>query len=200
MPPPKSPIATMDEILDALRGLWDPWASIPAPVPYFLFGVGSRRPFSWYFEGLSRVAVSSVLELERWLHGCSYVSDKILFGREDHWQHPGEFELIRMGDCDDHALWAWRKFVEMGIPATFVSGTWREDPAEHHVWLLVTVADVEHVFESTCKVLGEALRPLEEVRDAYRPHFSVDQRFRTRAYLGTAQELLELPSSWTKTP
>ncbi len=148
----------MDEILDELRELRDPWASMPAPIPYFLFGSGARRPFSAYFDGPSRVSVSSIFELERWLHTCSYVSAKTLFGRDDYWQLPGEFELIRMGDCDDHALWAWRKFVELGHEASLVVGRWRGDSDELHVWLLLSMGGEQLIYEATSKVLGEALR------------------------------------------
>lgn len=173
----------------------DPWASTPAPVPYRLFGRGSRHPFSYYFEGVSSVTVSDLDELERWLHGCMYVSDEQLFGRADHWQHPGEFEQIRMGDCDDHALWAWRKLVELGLPTDFVSGSWEEEPGDLHTWLLTTVDGRRHIVEATSKTTGETIVPFEAEAGAYRPYFSVDQRFRTRAYMGGLQELfrLELP-------
>lgn len=189
----------MDEILDELRALWDPWASMPAPIPYFLFGSGSRRPFSAYFDGPSRVSVSSISELERWLHACSYVSDKTLFGRDDYWQLPGEFELIRMGDCDDHALWAWRKFVELGHEASLVVGRWHADSDELHVWLLLSMGGEQLIYEATSKVLGEALRPFEEVREDYLPRFSVDQRFRTRAFLGSVQDLVGFTGDWVRT-
>ena len=164
---------------------------VPAPVPFLFFGTGSRHSFSWYFEGPSRVEVSSIEEVERWLLGCTSASDKELFDREDHWQHPGEFELIRMGDCDDHALWAWRKLVELGFSASLVTGKWRADTSGGHVWLLLTIDGEDFIFEATSKVLGEALRPLDEVRDDYRPHFSVDEHFQTRAYLGSAQGLFD---------
>ena len=52
-------------------------------------------PFSWYFGGVSQVSVASVSDLERWLLGCHYMSDRSLFGQEDYWQHPGELERIR---------------------------------------------------------------------------------------------------------
>ncbi len=169
---------------------WDSWASVSIPVPYPMFGRGSRRPFSWYFDGLSQVTVQHVSDIERWLVGCEYVPDRTLFGKEDHWQHPGEFEVIRMGDCDDHALWAWRKFVDLEIPTSLVAGRWREEPADLHLWLLVTIGGRDHIFESTSKFMGRGMKPLREVRDDYRPFFSVDGRFRTRAYAGGLQELI----------
>lgn len=167
---------------------------MPAPIPYPMFGSGSRHPFPWYFDGVSRVSVSGLKELEVWLLDCLYVPDEKLFGRADYWQHPGEFEQIRMGDCDDHALWAWRKLVELGLPTSFVVGKWRDEPDGHHTWLLTEVSGEQHLFEATSKVLGDALRPLEDVRDAYRPYLSVDERFRTRAHLGSIQDLFYVPT------
>lgn len=187
-----------DDLLGRLTDAWDPWTSMPAPIPYPMFGKGSRHPFPWYFDGISRVSVSSLLDIEEWLRDCHYLSDETLFGQDDYWQHPGEFEQIRMGDCDDHALWAWRKVVELGHSTSFVIGKWRDEPDGLHTWLVATVSGEQHVFEATSKVRGDALRPLRDVRDAYRPYLSVDDRFRTRAYLGSVQDLFYLPAS--KTP
>ncbi len=177
----------ISQLLDWLTSPWDSWASVPAPIPYPMFGRGSRHPFSWYFDGVSQVSVSNVGDLERWLLGCEYVSDRSLFGQDDYWQHPGEFEQIRMGDCDDHALWAWRKLVGLEFPTSLVAGKWLTEPGDLHVWLLTSVSGQLHIFEATSKVLGEALRPFENVRDRYVPYFSVDERFRTRAHLGGVQ-------------
>ena len=183
----------MGDLWNRMTDTWDPWASIQAPVPHQLFGRGSRRPFPAYFEGPSRVSVSSLEDVERWLLGCNYVSDETLFGEDDYWQHPGEFEQIRMGDCDDHALWAWRKLTEMGIPTSFILGRWHDEPDGLHTWLLPVISGTDHIFEATSKVLGDALAPLDAVRDRYRPYLSVDERFRTRVYAGSIRDLFYLP-------
>lgn len=180
-----------DDLAGLLPGAWNPWTAIPAPVPYAMFGRGSRRPFSWYLQGETRVAVSNVGDIERWLLGCEYVDDRVLFGKEDHWMHPGEFEVLRMGDCDDHALWAWRKMVDLGLEAWLLAGRWSEDPDDAHIWVNVHLDGREHVFESTSKVLGEALHPLDRVKAKYRPFFAVDGRLRTRAYAGAAKEVFD---------
>src|SRR5690348_3236184 len=46
---------------------------------------------------------------------CEYVRDPV--HERDFWQHPKTFEQLRKGDCEDHALWAWRKLTELGISA-----------------------------------------------------------------------------------
>lgn len=185
-----------DELRRFLPDAWDPWTSVPAPVPYVMFGRGSRKPFSWYLEGETRVKVGSVEEIENWLLGCEYVDDRTLFGKEDHWMHPGEFEVIRMGDCDDHALWAWRKMVDLGLEVSLIAGRWREQAEDSHVWLSLKRNGREFLFESTSKVRGDALRPLDERRSEYRPFFAVDERLRTRAYLGAARELIPWSDEW----
>ena len=76
-------------------------------------GAGAVRPFQWYLEGPSEVAPATLDELLEWLMACEYVHDSVLFQVEDYWQHPRTFEQLRKGDCEDHALWAWRKLAEI---------------------------------------------------------------------------------------
>src|SRR5262245_59784941 len=102
----------------------DAWERIPSRIPADRFGLGSTRRFEWYFEGPSALAVQSVEDLCSWLSDCEYVTDAELFQERDFWQHPHTFELIRKGDCEDYALWAWRKLAEMGIDAELVIGRW----------------------------------------------------------------------------
>ena len=106
-----------------LRPLWrlflrvvpvaDPWERLNYRVPAKRYGPGSIHDFAWYFEGASGVATSSVEDIQEWLLGCEYVSDPDLFRVADYWQHPRTFEQIRRGDCEDHAIWAWRKLIEL---------------------------------------------------------------------------------------
>ena len=100
----------------------DPWTWTRHPVPLWMFGPGCVKDFAWYLEGESRVAVADLDGLCRWLAGCAYVSDESLFRTDDYWQHPATFEQIRKGDCDDHALWAWRKLAALGYESEFMVG------------------------------------------------------------------------------
>jgi len=171
----------------------DPWASVPAPVHHRLFGAGSRRPFPWYFEGPLQVQIGTLREMEEWLFECLYVPDERLHGTADYWQHPGVFEQLRMGDCDDHALWAWRKVVELGHASSLVVGRWSDEPDDLHTWLVAAVDGSRHIVEPTSKVLGEMIVPFERAARRYRPHVSVNERFETRAYLGGIHHVFGLP-------
>ena len=44
--------------------------------------------------------------------------------------HPRTFTGPQ-GDCK-HALWAWRKLIELGHPAEFFVGQWLEGGGAHH--------------------------------------------------------------------
>src|SRR6185436_7297823 len=92
------------------------------PVPIGAFGPGSRREFAQYFQGESHVRVESIDEIVEWLLNCQYMTDAILFNERDFWQHPNTFEQLRRGDCEDFALWAWRKLADIGIDAEFCVG------------------------------------------------------------------------------
>ncbi len=175
-----------------LRRARDPWSSVPAPVPASMFGAASRRPFGWYLEGECHVPVKSVTDIELWLLGCTYVSDRSSLG-EDRWLHPSRFEAIRMGDCGDHAIWAWRRLIDLGKPASLVVGRWLIERRDAHVWVLLDHDDDSHLFESTSKSPGEALHKVSAVRSEYRPFFSVNEKGVTRAYAGAAQDVIESP-------
>ncbi|MGH7624701.1 MAG: hypothetical protein ACREOJ_05195, partial [Gemmatimonadaceae bacterium] len=116
----------------------DPWGHLGYAAPLKAFGSGSRKDFSWYFEGESAVEARSIAEIRGWLAGCEYASDSNLFQEPDFWQHPRTFEHLRRGDCEDFALWAWRKLVEMGIDADLVVG--RTMPMlegdSRHAWIV----------------------------------------------------------------
>lgn len=166
----------------------DPWTRVARGVPLGLYGKGSQRDFGWYLEGESTVRVGSVEEIQEWLLTCEYVEDRELFNETDFWQHPRTFEHLRRGDCEDHALWAWRKLVELGVDAELVSGQ-HEDGA--HVWVLFTHNDELHVFETVAKRREHMLRPVSAVREQYRPEVSVNsrrERFAYHGYLWTLRE------------
>jgi hypothetical protein len=123
------------------------------------------------------VPIHSLAELCSWLQSCQYVSDRALVAAEDHWQHPVDFEQTRRGDCEDHALWAWRKSQELGLPATLVLG---EIDSLRHVWVTLLNEDQLWVLETTRKH-GSMLEPAEHA-EAFRPCYGVDTELRTYAY------------------
>jgi hypothetical protein len=166
---------------------WQPWEQLRHNIQPQQFGAGSHHDFRWYFEGSSIVPVENVDAMCEWLAECEYVRDPDLFHERDYWQHPNTFEQLRKGDCEDRALWAWRKLTELGIPAEFYVGRWRTVPngvPGFHAWVVCQVQGVEYLFEATAPTRDTILRPLTEVRDDYIPHFAVDARFNSRAFGG----------------
>lgn len=131
-------------------------ASIRSPWPRLLapftsptsFGPGCRAPFSGYLKGESATEVDSVEGICTWLQSCEYISDQELFKSADVWQHPTMFEKTKRGDCEDHALWAWRKLVELGIESEFVVGARAGLP---HAWVTFGARGGVQILEASSK-------------------------------------------------
>lgn len=142
-----------------------------------MFGDGARHGFDWVFEGESTVAVASLDDILDWLTGCQYETDATLFREADYWQHPHTFEQFRRGDCEDYALWTWRKLVELGIDADLVIGRRVPPGAENsrHAWILFRYQDEEFLFEPVFRDRGEAVRHISTVRAEYIPEFGVSR-------------------------
>lgn len=164
----------------------DPWACVAHAGSMELFGLGSKRPFGWYFEGESRVAAPSLAHVCEFLLGCEYMPDAELFREAEYWQHPLTFEQIRKGDCEDHALWAWRKLRELGYPAHMIMGECDvfEPSPSGHAWVTFQSAGGFYLLETAGKQPDTMVQPLEAVRHAYRPYFSVDHAGMTYIYGG----------------
>jgi hypothetical protein len=181
-------------MLPAARLAWrylddgDAWRSVPHDVPLTLYGSGNLvDDFRFYLEGPSRISVKSTDEICRWLRKCQYQTDAALFGRDDYWQHPGGFEALRRGDCEDHALWAWRKLVELGHKTELVIGRSRWVEATHdglHAWVVYTEKGNRFLFEAAAKSRREMIKPLVEVSGQYKPYASVDQNLQRHLYAG----------------
>jgi hypothetical protein len=167
----------------SIGNAWERWEY---GVPPAAFGRGSQHDFGWYFEGESAVPVTSVGEIQDWLLLCDYANDAALFHESDFWQHPCTFEELRRGDCEDHAIWAWRKLVELGMDADLVSGTVLHDDGVRggHVWVMLRNASGTFVMECVAKAKELMLRPLAEVRAVYRPEFGVDRDRRPYVFNG----------------
>ena len=168
----------------------DPWDRTEQRVPSSSFGRGSLKDFPWYFEGESAVVVGSVDDVCAWLLDCAYLHDKETFNEEDFWQHPSTFERLRQGDCEDHAIWAWRKLVELGLDAELVSGMQRgmlDTPravARGHVWIRFRQNGSEYILETVAKSRERMIRPFDEAKGDYVPFTGVDGRFQTYTYSG----------------
>ena len=75
------------------RQVSQPFHRRKGPHPTFPVGRSRRPP--------PTIRCNSMAELGKFLTGCEYVSDKELFGKEDFWQPPEDFEKRRQGDCQD---------------------------------------------------------------------------------------------------
>ena len=154
------------------------------------FGPGSCRDFSHYFEGESHVPVASIDDIVKWLTSCEYVTDLELFHQRDVWLHPGAFERLRRGDCGDFALWAWRKSAEIGIDAELCVGRVicddRPEIDRQHAWVVYRVNGTAFLFEPAARTPSRMIRPLAAAMGEYVPHFAVNHRFDTSAFVGCA--------------
>lgn len=174
-----------------LRPLWrlllrvypadDPWERIDYRVPVGRFGAGSMHDFGWYLDGESLVRVENIEQVTEWLLGCEYLRDTDLFHESDFWQHPRTFERLRRGDCEDHALWAWRKLLELGYDAELVSGRCLPstpsggDAAQKHVWVIFRRDGETFLLESVAKRGDRMVRLLRDAMSEYRPEYGVDR-------------------------
>jgi hypothetical protein len=169
----------------------DPWARDSIRVPVGVFGSGGRRDFGWFFEGESKVRVQSLADIQDWLSSCDYVSDTHLFQEPDFWQHPRTFEQLRRGDCEDFALWAWRKLVELDYDAEFVVGRTIQEPhaaaripGGRHAWVMFREKERTYLFEPTQRDRMIAVQELHLVRHKYIPEFGVGRNRRTFPFAG----------------
>lgn len=165
-----------------------PWERVTMRVPTTAFGPGSRRDFGHYIEGESCVRVESIDEIVEWLRSCEYVTDTDLFHERDVWQHPAGFEQLRRGDCEDFALWAWRKLAEIGVEAEFYVGRviCSHEPAidRQHAWVVYRMDGADFLFEPAAQSRPRMIRPLADAMGEYVPHFAVNRDLGTSAFVG----------------
>lgn len=154
------------------------WEKQYVPVPLSRFGSGCLNAFGWYLQRECTVPVTSVADICRWLKTCDYTHDPHLFQRNDFWQHPQDFEQARQGDCEDHALWAWRRLIELGLEADFVVGY---AGLERHAWVTFKYQGKEYLLETTLKY-DKMVYLLETTQARYQPDIGVDHRLRTYQY------------------
>jgi predicted transglutaminase-like cysteine proteinase len=166
----------------------DPWTRLALRPPLHAFGPGARQDFPWYFQGESTVDVRRVEDMVGWLQQCEYTSDQDAYQVTDFWQHPRTFELMRRGDCEDFALWAWRKLIELGFDAQFVVGYAVVGPeaGRRHAWVQFHDGERDYLLEPCQRSAEHAVRPLEDVRDAYFPEYGVDARRQRFTFAGYA--------------
>jgi hypothetical protein len=85
-------------------------------------GIHPTLPMGRYLGQPLSIRCETIEEVRKFLATCQGVSDRKLFGKEDYWQPPEDFERLRKGDCEDFSLWTWRQFLAMGYDARIVFG------------------------------------------------------------------------------
>lgn len=163
------------------------WVRISLPRETWRFGAAAPPDFAAFLRKPSTVAVNSVGELCDWLRGCAYDRDEVLFGVTDRWQSPADFERLRRGDCEDHALWAWRKLHELGFATELVVGRWLAAGVarDYHAWVVFTDRDGRRMLlEAVTKGSDRMPRPLDEVAREYLPFHAIDGDLQTFTYGG----------------
>lgn len=161
---------------------------------FTFLGPAARHDWGWYFEGESSVVAATLDQVHAWLQGCEYRSDVELFQERDFWQHPRTFEQLRKGDCEDFALWAWRRLLELGYEAYFVMGRYLEESeaaSGRHAWVVFRRDGQSYVYEPTKRELPQAVQLLDLVRQRYIPEFGVGPDRRGFAYCGYLLSLRE---------
>ena len=100
----------------------------------------------------------------------------------------------------DHALWAWRKLLELGVDADFVVG-WTGSPGvgHRHAWVIFRQGSEQFLFETVAKTLPRMVRPLSE-SETYIPEYGVDRHGRRFAFGGLAHVVRAQKSSLARTP
>jgi hypothetical protein len=163
----------------------DPWHRVEIPVDFRLLARGAPASFLAFFERECPLRLPNLEAVCDWLHACRFDSDRSQFGVSEHWQHPADFEARRCGDCEDHALWAWRKLVGLGLDAEFVMGRCNPAPETrwcNHAWLHVHIGPKLVILETTATRRQAMIVPWDQARHSHLPTASIDHEFRTYAF------------------
>jgi hypothetical protein len=122
---------------------------------------------------------STLAEICDFLKTCRAVSDEKLFGKEEYWQPPEEFEKGKAGDCEDFSLWTWRQLLAMGLDARIVFGR-HGRYGTGHAWVVFFQEGRCFLLEPQARFLGLRLPRLSTLR--YEPKFSVSWDGKTLRY------------------
>jgi len=125
--------------------------------------------FRGYLDAKLTVSVRDFAGVFAWLRDCRYVRDQERYGRSDLWLHPEDFEKLREGDCEDHALWAWVQLVRQGTSARFTVGKWNGG----HAWVTLFEEAGLRIFETTQKNPAYEPHPWDG-HPEYIPTWSID--------------------------
>jgi hypothetical protein len=147
--------------------------------PFRRKGPHPTFPMGRYVSQPLTIKCNTIGEVRKFLLGCKYLSDKELFGKDDYWQPPEEFEKRKQGDCEDFALWTWRQLLGMGYDARFIGGSCGRYGVGH-AWVEYIQNGKWYLVESLYCKIGETMPRLSTLR--YEPKLSVSWDGRTLRY------------------
>jgi len=172
------------EAYDAVgRQVSQPFLRRKGPHPTFPMGRYISQPLT--------VHCHTIEDVRKFLTGCRAVSDKELFGKEDYWQPPEDFEKRRKGDCEDFSLWTWRQMLALGVDARIVFGR-HGRYGIGHAWVMSFEGGKCYLLEPQARMLGLRLPRLSTL--SYEPKFSVSWDGKTLRYF--AHQKPEEPLAW----
>jgi hypothetical protein len=109
--------------------------------------LGNTHAWNRYFDRSLQTNPRSVAEVAFFLRTCRYLCDQKIRGLPDYWEPPDQFEVMKAGDCEDHAIWAWRHLCDLGYRARFVLGNYEC----WHAWVHIFVNGRAYLMETTQK-------------------------------------------------
>jgi hypothetical protein len=141
--------------------------------------------FASYLRRRSSVTMDSLDDICKWLNECRY--DRWAYSLNEAWPVPRDFERDRSGNCFDHALWGWRKLIELDVPSLVVFGQVLDGKSLSygHAWAQFEFEGKTYLFETTAKGAGYPWACyLSDAQSLYRPWYSVDSELRRHEYYG----------------
>jgi hypothetical protein len=145
-------------------------------------------PMGRYISQPLTVNCKTMREVREFLVTCQYISDQELFGKDDYWQPPEEFEQRREGDCEDFALWTWRQLLDMGYDVRFIVGS-SGRYGEGHAWVEYFQNGKWFLLEPLFCRVGDTMPRLSTLR--YEPKLSVSWDGKTLKYFAHQEEGIE---------
>ncbi len=109
--------------------------------------LGNTHPWNRYFNRPLKTKPQTLREIEAFLCKCRYLSDQKTRSQSDFWEPPDQFEKRKTGDCEDHAIWAWRHLHDLGYKTRFVLG----NCGGWHAWVHIFVNGRVYLLEATQK-------------------------------------------------
>ncbi len=153
-------------------------------------GVHPTLPMGRYVSQPLSVECKSIHDLWKFLSGCQAASDEELFGKQDYWQPPEEFEKRKAGDCEDFSLWTWRQLMAMGYDARFVFGS-HGRYGTGHAWVMFFQDSKAFLVEPQYHRLGEKMPRLSTL--SYGPSYSVAWDGKDLRYYAHKRPTMPLP-------